>query len=155
MKLHRISFAAAALALAAASAAFGSASGSSKARTIKATALGTGITFVDADRNGKPSLGDYEIGTQVLVNSAAKRLGYGSVFCVQVNPAGTEYQCQSQFHFAGGAVMSAGPFSATSPTYASAIIGGTGTYAGVTGTVAGTWLDKKFTKARVVISLHS
>jgi hypothetical protein len=155
VKLHRNIFVATALALAVASTAFGSASGGSSARTIKATALGTGITFIDADRSGKPSIGDYEIGTNVFVNSAGKRLGHGSVFCVQVNAVGTQYQCQSQLHFAGGDIMTAGAFSATSPTYNSAIVGGTRAYAGVTGTMSGKWLDKNFAKARVVLTLSS
>ena len=169
MKLHRTTpvrrvFAAVTLAcliavvgaLAGASVAFGSAAGSGSVRTIKAIAQGAGITFVDADRNGKPSIGDYEIGATVYVDPASgKPVGRGSVICTQINAAGTQYQCQGQSRFPGGNVISAGPFAATSKTYLQAVVGGTGAYEGVKGTLAGIWLDAKFARAKVVFTLYS
>ena len=87
-------------------------------------------------------------------NTAGKRVGRGSAICVQINAAGTEYQCLNQNHFPGGDIFTAGFFSATAKTYVEAIVGGTGVYAGLTGTVAGTWLAADFSRAREVFTLH-
>ena len=133
--------------------AFGAAGAAGPERTITAIAKGTGITFVDADRNGKPSLGDYELGTTVYVKGG-KKIGSGSVVCTQTNAAGTHYQCQGLQHFAGGDLITAGLFSATSKTYAEAITGGTGVYGGVSGTMNGRWLDARFARAKVVFTLN-
>jgi hypothetical protein len=132
--------------------AWGSGSAGAPARTINAIAKGTGITLVDADRNGKPSIGDYEIGMTVYLK-AGKQIGSGSVVCTQTNAAGTRYQCQGLQRFPGGDLITAGLFSATSKTYAQAITGGTGVYTGVSGTLNGRWLDPMFARAKVVFTL--
>jgi hypothetical protein len=36
-----------------------------------------------------------------------------------------------------------------------AVVGGTGVYAGMTGSVKGTWLDARFARARVVFTLSA
>jgi hypothetical protein len=138
-------------ALAAASAAFGS-----SARTINAIAKGTGITFVDADHSGKASAGDYEIGTVVYVNpKSAKPIGHGSIVCTQIGASATAYQCQGVAHFAGGDIVTAGPFSASSKTGSLAVVGGTGVYARVAGLQSTTWLDNRFARAKVTFTLAS
>jgi hypothetical protein len=150
-----IASAACLLAAVGASVALASARGGSE-RTITAISRGTGITFVDADHDGKPSLGDYEIGSTVLVSpKSGKPIGHGSVVCTQINATGTQYQCQGVSHFAGGDVVSAGLFSVTSKTLSQAIVGGTGVYAGARGLYRGTWLDAKFARAKVVFTLDS
>ena len=133
----------------------GSAAGGS-AKTITALGLGTGITRVDADHSGKPSLGDYEIGFSRYVEpKSGKAMGHGSVVCTQINAAGTEYQCQGVTHFPGGDVATAGLFSVLAQSYSLAVTGGTRAYAGMTGTFTGTWLTKDYSKARAVFSLHA
>jgi hypothetical protein len=145
----------AALAAAAlAAVAFGSDAGSS-ARAIAAIAKGTGITFVDADHSGKPSLADYELGTTTYVSPATgKAIGRGSVVCTQINTSGTNYQCQGVARFPGGDLVTAGRFSPLRKTYVQAIVGGTGVYSGARGVLRGTWLDAKFSRAKVVFSLE-
>ena len=141
-------------AAAGASVAFGSAAGSSE-RTITATSLASGIVFVDADGNKKPSLGDYEVGLSRYVDAkTGKAIGHGSVVCTQTNAAGTQYQCEGVAHFPGGDVASAGLFSPLAKTFSLAITGGTGAYAGTTGTLTVTWLAKDFSKSRSVFSLR-
>jgi hypothetical protein len=126
------------------------------ARTISAISKGAGITFVDADRSGKPSVGDYEIGSSVYVSpKSGKVIGHGSIMCTQIDTVGGSYQCQGVTHFAGGDVVTAGLFSPASKTGSQAIVGGTGVYAGVDGLVTVTWLDTKFARARVVLTLQA
>ena len=123
------------------------------ARTISAISKGAGITFVDADLSGKPSIGDYEIGNSIYVNpKSGKVIGHGSLMCTQTDAAGTTYQCQGVVHFPGGDLMTAGLFSPMSKTGAQAVIGGTGVYRGVSGLLSLTWLDSKFARARVAFS---
>jgi hypothetical protein len=125
-------------------------------KTISAISKGVGITFVDADRNGRPSLGDYEVGNSVYVNrTSGKVIGRGSVTCTQTDPAGGSYQCQGVAHFAGGDVVTAGRFAPASKTGSHAILGGTGVYEGVTGVLAITWLDPTFARASVVFRFRS
>jgi hypothetical protein len=110
---------------------------------------------VDADRNGKPSIGDYEVGASLFTDPrSGKTLGRGTVVCTQINASGTLYQCQGQSRFAGGDIMDAGRFDATSKTFATAVVGGTGVYAGASGTHTGRWLDAKFARASVVFTLR-
>jgi len=138
------------IALVAAAAALGSGGG----RTINAIAKSAGITFVDADRSGKPSIGDYEIGKSVYVNPASgKVIGRGSVICTQTDAAGVVYQCQGVTHFAGGDIVTAGPFTATAKSVSLAVVGGTGVYARTNGLLTTTWLDARFARARVAIAL--
>jgi hypothetical protein len=136
-----------------ASVALGSAGGSE--RTITATSLGTGIALVDADHDGKPSVGDYEVGTSRYVDpESGKAIGHGSVVCTQINAAGTEYQCEGSTHLPGGDLTSAGLFSPLERSFSLAVTGGTGVYAGASGTVAVTWLAKDFSKSRTVFTIR-
>lgn len=154
MKLHRIIFLAAAAALACGSVAFGSSPTDGSAKRISAVLLYTGLTSVDADHNGKPSIGDYGIAPAVYVTGAGKRVGHGSAICVQVNAAGTRYACEGQNHFPGGDILTAGVFSPLEKTFREAIVGGTGVYAGLRGTFEGKWLKPDYSKARVSFTLH-
>lgn len=154
MKLQRITFVATALALAVASVAFGSASDDDSPKTIRAVLQYTGLTEVDVDRNGKPSVGDSAIAPAVYLNAAGKKLGHGSAMCVQVNAAGTQYACEGQNRFPGGDLFHAVRFSATEKTFRGAVLGGTGVYTGLSGTYDGRWLAADFSRARVVFTLH-
>src|SRR4029079_8094758 len=118
------------------------ASGSDGSRTIAATAVGAGITFVNAHHSGAPSLGDYEIGRTRFVDEGGKAVGRGTVTCTQVNPAGTQYTCSGVNHFTGGDLTTAGIFSPLAKSFSLAITGGTGAYAGARGTLKTIWLTK-------------
>jgi hypothetical protein len=146
---------AAALAAAGASVAFGSSPNSAPARTIKATLFYTDLTQVDVDHNGKPSVGDLAVAPGLYVNAAGKQIGTVFASCLQVNAAGTHYNCQDYNHFAGGDIITGDRFSPTEKTIHEAILGGTGVYAGVTGSVDGQWLKSDFSKAKVVFTLDS
>ena len=142
------------IALVAAPAALGS---SNNSRTISAIAKGAGITFVDADSSGKASIGDYEVGRSVFVNpKSGKEIGRGSVVCTQIDATGIVfYQCQGVTHLTGGDIVTAGPFTASAKTFTLAVTGGTGVYEHVRGLLTTTWLDPRFTRARVVFTLES
>jgi hypothetical protein len=118
-------------------------------------ARGGGITLVDANGDEKPSRGDYEVATSVYVHpKSGKPLGRGSVVCTQIDAAGLRYQCQGAAHFAGGDIVTAGLFPVTAKSFALAIVGGTGVYAGSRGTLRVTWLDAKFARARAAFTLE-
>jgi hypothetical protein len=153
MKRHRITFAAAAVALAVASGAFASAPSAESPTRIKAVLVYTGLTEIDSDGNGKPSIGDTVVAPAVFVNAAGKRLGHGSATCVQVNATGTQHACEGQNHFPGGDIFTATRFSPTEKRFRGAILGGTGAYNGSSGTLEGTWLAADFSKARVTFEL--
>jgi hypothetical protein len=156
MTVLRLALAAALLALAAALPAFGSPSAAGPGRTITAIGQAVGFTSVDVDRNGKRTIGDYEIGQTLFVSPrSGKPLGRGTVICTMINNGGTDFQCQGQNRFAGGDIVHAGRFSVAAKTYRLAIVGGTGVYEGARGNVTGTWLDSKFLRQRVVFSLAS
>jgi len=111
----------------------------------------TGLTLVDADKSGKPSVGDYEIGKVTLVDPASgETMGHSVVNCTILNASGTEFMCSGFNQFRGGEIILAGRFSALSKSYRLAIVGGTGDYVGARGWESGTWLDAKFTKVRIV-----
>jgi hypothetical protein len=150
--LHRITFVAAALVLATGVVAY-AASGSSQAKTIKATLFYTGLTTVDADHNEKPSVGDYAIAPGFFVGAGGKRLGSVHASCLQMNAAGTEYNCTDVNHFAGGDIITSGRFSPLEKVDREAIVGGTGVYANVRGTLVTRWLAKDFSKAAVTFTL--
>jgi hypothetical protein len=154
MKFARISILAAVVALAAAPVTARTATHEASATTIETFTRGLGITLVDADHSGKPSIGDIEIPRQQFLNRAGKKIGRGVGICVQVNTAGTGYECQTHYHFAGGDIMTAGPFSVLGKRFTWAIVGGTGAYSSMTGTLEGTWLDSKFDRARVLFRLQ-
>jgi hypothetical protein len=121
--------------------------------TITTVARGRGLRIVDADRSGKPSLGDLEVERQQFVTVAGVKLGRSSEVCVQIDAAGSLYHCQSLNHFAGGDIVTAGSRSSSTRTYTSAIVGGTGIYTGASGIVTGRLLDSKLGRARVVFSI--
>jgi hypothetical protein len=119
-------------------------------------AKGTGITFVDVDHSGKPSVGDIEIGTTVFLDpKSATPVGRGWVTCMQVSASGGRYQCQGLAHFPAGDIATLGPFNAGARTSSISVVGGTGTYAHVTGLQTTTWLDKNFARAKVSFALES
>ena len=154
MKLHRIVLLGAIAALGVAGVALGSSPEPGSATTIKATLFYTSLTLVDTDHNGKPSVGDMGISPGFYVNSAGKRIGTVGASCLLITAAGS-YNCSDYSHFAGGDIITADRFSLTEKTFHEAVLGGTGVYAGLTGTVDGRWLKADFSKASVVFTLHS
>jgi len=154
MKLHRITLVAAAVALAFAAVAFGAGSGPSSPKTIRATLFYTGLTIVDVDGNGKASIGDLAVSPGFYVNAAGKRIGTVYASCMQVNAAGTAYNCTDYNHFAGGDIITGDRFAPTETSIHEAVLGGTGIYAGMTGSADGKWLAKDFSKASLVFSLR-
>jgi len=128
--------------------------GSTPAATINAELLFTGFTNVDSDHNGKASVGDLTLAPGFYVNSGGKRMGKVSASCVQMNTAGTEFNCTDVHHFAGGDIVTAGRFSPLEKIAHQAIVGGTGVYAGVRGTLAAKWLARDFSLAAVTFTLN-
>jgi hypothetical protein len=153
MKRQRITFVAAAIALVAASVAFASAPSAEAPTRIRADLVYTGLVELDHDRDGKPSIGDMAVAPAIYVNAAGKRLGHGSATCVQVNASGTRHACEGQNHFPGGDIFTATRFTVTERTFQGAILGGTGVYTGMGGTIEGRWLAADFSKARVSFEL--
>ncbi len=72
--LHRITFVVAVIALAAATAAYSASGSKSGGKTIKASLFFTGLTNVDADHNGKASVGDYAIAPGFFTTSHGMRM---------------------------------------------------------------------------------
>ena len=119
--------------------------------SIQILGKATGLTLVDADKSGKPSVGDYEIGKVTLVDpESGQTMGHSVVDCTILNASATEFLCSGYNQLRGGELILAGRFSVLSKSYRLAIVGGTGDYAGARGWESGMWLDAKFTKVRIV-----
>jgi len=153
MKLHRITLLAAALALAAGPAAIAGGSAPNGTTTIKATLFFTGLTEVDVDHNGKPSVGDLAVAPGFYVDQTGKRIGKVFASCLQVNAAGTAFNCTNYSHFAGGDIITGDRFSPTETRIHEAVLGGTGVYSGMRGSADGAWLAKDFSKATLTFRL--
>ena len=151
---QRITLVVAVLALAVTATAYSAWGSSSATKTIKATLFYTGLTNVDADHNEKASVGDYAIAPGFFVGAGGKRLGSVHASCLQMNAKGTEYNCTDVNHFAGGDIITSGRFSPLEKANREAIIGGTGVYAGMRGTLVTTWLARDFSKAAVTFTLQ-
>ena len=121
--------------------------------TIKTLMDVTSATPVDADHNGKPSIGDYTIFRAVHHDpSTARVVGGGTAICTQIDAQGTLFDCIGEDHFAGGDIREAFRFG-LSKSFKIGILGGTGVYQGAYGELNGTWLDSKETKARAVFTI--
>jgi hypothetical protein len=151
--LHRLTLVAVAVALALTAVAYSASGSSSAARTIKATLFYTGLTPIDSDQNEKPSIGDLSVASGFFVNAVGKKTGKVYASCLQVNAAGTEYNCTGYNHFVGGDIITAGRFSPLEKVNRSAIIGRTGVYAGMGGSLVTKWLTRDFSKAQVTFTL--
>jgi hypothetical protein len=124
-------------------------------KIIKTIQRAAAFTTVDADHNGKPSIGDYSVAQVVhLSPKTGKAIGGGTAICTQVNASGSLFDCQGEDHFAGGEIREAGRFT-ISKGFRLAILGGTGIYEGASGELNGTWLDSKFTRSRDVFTIHT
>lgn len=151
---HRITLVVAALALVATAVAYSASGSSSASKTIKATLFYTGLQQIDSDHNGKASVGDLAVAPGFFVDGAGKRSGRVYSSCLQVNAVGTEYNCTDYNHFAGGDIITAGRFSPLEKVNREAIVGGTGIYSGVRGTLAVRWLARDFSKAQETFTLQ-
>jgi hypothetical protein len=111
----------------------------------------TARTTIDADHNGKPSVGDYIVDQVIHVDPATgKQVGTGVAICTQVTSNGSLYDCQGSDVLPGGELRESGRFFTLGKTWRFAIVGGTGKFDGASGSVTGTWLDPKFSKSRDV-----
>ena len=139
----------------------GSATGAARHRTttdtINTIMKTVAFTPVDADHNGKASIGDYSVAQVIHVDpKTGKQVGKGVAICTQVTANGSLFDCQGSDVFAGGELREAGRF-AIGKTWHLSILGGSGKYDGASGSVDGTWLDPKLTRSRdvFVVTLRS
>src|SRR3954447_22952874 len=111
------------------------------------------FTAVDADHNGKASIGDYSVAQVVHIDpKTGKRVGTGVGICTQVTAAGTLFDCQGSDVFAAGELREGGRFT-LGKTWQLSILGGSGKFDGASGSVDGTWLDAKATRSRDVFAV--
>ena len=111
------------------------------------------FTTVDADHNGKASVGDYSVARVIHVDpSTGKHVGTGVAICTQVNAAGTLFDCQGSDVLPGGELREAGRL-VPAATWHLSIVGGSGKFDGASGSVDGVWLDKNATRSRDVFSI--
>jgi hypothetical protein len=116
--------------------------------TIHTIQIGYAAKYVDADRNGKPSIGDYTVFQARHLDPKTKKvIGGGTAICTQLDLKGLLYDCQGEDHFAGGDLRESARF-VIGKGFTFAILGGTGAYVGASGELKGTWLDAKLTKAQ-------
>ena len=122
--------------------------------TVKTIQRGIAFTSIDADHNGKPSVGDYSVAQVVhLSPKNGKVIGGGTAICTQINASGSLFDCVGEDHFAGGEIREAGRFT-ISKSFRLAILGGTGVYQGASGELDGTWLDSKLSRSRDVFTIR-
>jgi len=121
--------------------------------TITTTMNLTGVTSVDADRNGVPSAGDYELFSEVDHNAAGAVVGNGTAICFQTDGAAKQFTCSGETDFGANEIQVAFRFFPASKAFHAAILGGTGKYDGAYGSMTGTWLDAKESKASVVFTI--
>jgi hypothetical protein len=88
---HRITLVVAVIALGLTAVAYSASGSGSATRTIRATLFYTGLTTIDSDHDGKPSVGDVAVAPGFFVDRAGKRAGRIHASCLLVNAAGTEY----------------------------------------------------------------
>ena len=121
--------------------------------TIHTLMKSVAFTTIDADHNGKASVGDYSVAQVIHVDpSTGTRIGTGVAICTQVNAAGTLFDCQGSDVFSGGELREAGRL-VPAATWHLSIIGGSGKYDGASGSVDGVWLDRNATRSRDVFSI--
>ena len=127
--------------------------GSGPTVTIHTIMKSTARTMIDADHNGKPSVGDYYVDQVIHVDPATGRqVGTGVAICTQVTSNARLYDCQASDVLPGGELREAGRFT-LGKTWRFAIVGGSGRFDGASGSVTGTWLDSQFTKSRDVFGI--
>ena len=113
----------------------------------------TAYTTIDADHNGKPSVGDYSIARVVHIDpQSGRQVGTGVAICTQIAAAATVFDCRGSDSLPGGELREAGKFT-LAKTWHLSILGGSGRYDGASGSVDGTWLDAKATKSRVLFTI--
>ena len=126
-------------------------SGATIVHTLQKTVA---YTTVDADHNGKASVGDYSVAQVVHLDPATgKQIGTGVAICTQITASGSLYDCQGSDVLPGGELREGGRFS-LGRTWHLAILGGSGKFDGASGSVDGTWLDAKLTKSRDVFTIN-
>lgn len=131
----------------------GSSQGDAATVTIQTIQSATAFTTIDADQNGKASVGDYSVAQVVHTDpKTGKRIGTGVAICTQINAAGSLFDCQGSDVLPGGELREAGRFT-FGKTWHLSIVGGSGVYDGASGSVQGTWLDAKLTRSRDVFTI--
>ena len=101
----------------------------------------TATTAVDVDGSGGASVGDTLVEQGDLYTADGKtKVGDGYAVCTQVTADQSIYDCQGSDSLSGGEIREAGRF--TDPnTFTWAVLGGTGRFTGVGGSVTGTTID--------------
>ena len=129
------------------------AGGSGTTVTIHTIQESAAFTTIDADHNGKASVGDYSVAQVVHVDPATgRKVGTGIAICTQITRTGSLYDCQGSDVLPGGELRESGRFT-LGKTWRLTIVGGSGRFEGASGSVTGTWLDPKFTKSRDVFEI--
>ena len=153
MKTLLLAAVAASLAVVGTSLAAGSSAATGRVQTIHTIMKSTAFTAVDADHNGKKSVGDYIVQQVVHVDpSTGKKVGTGVAICTQVTPNGSLYDCQADDVLPGGELREAGSFT-VGKTWQFSILGGSGRFDGASGSVDGTWLDPRLTRSKDVFTI--
>jgi hypothetical protein len=101
----------------------------------------TATTPVDVDGSGDASIGDTLIEQGDLYTAdGSTKVGDGYAVCTQVTADQSLYDCQGSDLLPGGEIREAGRVTDPS-TFTWAVLGGTGKYVGVGGSVTGTSID--------------
>ena len=101
--------------------------------TVRVTATIDSAHQVDNAPEGD-SQGDVLVFTQKLADAGGRAVGRADAYCVRTAP-GRVRECQGTFFLPKGQVFVAGPDPDGVARHALAIVGGTGAYAGVRGSV--------------------
>jgi hypothetical protein len=132
----------------------GSSVGTGDVQTIHTIMKTIAFTEVDADGNGKASVGDYTVTRVVHVDPVTgKKVGSGVAICTQITPNGDLFDCQGSDVLPGGELREAGRFT-VGKTWRLSILGGSGRFDGASGAVDGTWLNSKLTRSRDVFRVR-
>src|SRR5581483_7587071 len=123
--------------------------------TLKSTLELTGVVPVDADRNGVPSQGDYELWSEVFHGTSGAVVGNGTAICFETDGSGRQFTCTGEADFGANELQVAFRFFPTSKTFRLAIRGGLGSYEGAYGQAIGTWLDPKDTRASMDFTIRT
>lgn len=103
--------------------------------------VATGDHFVELGQDG--SAGDMILWHSELQDEAGNRLGVGAGVCTRLDAAGNHF-CNMTIHHDGrGAINASGMQAAEPAPSAMTIVGGTGDYEGITGTLRSTPVEDR------------
>jgi hypothetical protein len=119
--------------------------------TVRITDAETGHVHIDMGKAGK-SAGDLDVYSQVLYNKriTSKAIGHGKMTCTAVGNTGQS--CTAAYFLPQGEIVVQGVINSRL-IYELAVIGGTGLYNNVRGSLTVTSLDRKPSKELLVFRL--